>query len=413
MLIFAKMCVNLHPNLNSNRLMRQIKTLIILLSVICLTTSCLTGSSNDVTYYADAAITSFSLGTLNRNVASTTSDGRDTVVATTITGSNYAFHIDQVTHEIYNTDSLPVGTDVNHVPVYLTTKNNGLALIQSIEDADSLIYYSSADSIDFTQPRIIWVLSSDGTGTSKYTVHVNVHSEKPTFYWEEESAASYPTKQLPDVPMEGIKQILGESSKEIYALSNDNKLMVRQKDGSTWEEDLLDESSALLPTQDLSLTSFYYDEVAENTDYVILVGNRSVENYPQEPVAMVWRKIVDNSPYAPKGRWTYMGQMRDERYALPRLEHLQVAEYDDRILAIGGKGLGGCTATPYSCIYESRDYGITWKKSSLCTIPAMKELSAEHPSVNMLSDGWYLWLQGQTTGEVWRGLLNTLLWKYE
>ena len=393
--------------------MRQIKTLIILLSVICLTASCLTGSSNDVTYYADAAITSFSLGTLNRNVASTTSDGRDTVVATTVTGSNYAFHIDQVTHEIYNTDSLPVGTDVNHVPVYLTTKNNGLALIQSIEDADSLIYYSSADSIDFTQPRIIWVLSSDGTGTSKYTVHVNVHSENPTFYWEEESAASYPTRQLPDVPMEGIKQILGESSKEIYALSNDNKLMVRQKDGSAWEEDLLDESSALLPTQDLSLTSFYYDEVAENTDYVVLVGNRSVADYPQEPVAMVWRKIVDNDPYAPKGRWTYMGQMRDERYALPRLEHLQVAEYNDCIIAIGGKGLGGSTASPYNCIYESRDYGITWKKSSVFSMPAMKELSAEHPSVNMVRDGWYLWLQGQTTGEVWRGLLNTLIWKYE
>ena len=402
MLIFAKMCVNLHPNLNSNRLMRQIKTLFILLSVICLTASCLKGSDNNVTYYADAAITSFSLGTLNRNVASTTSDGRDTIVATTITGSNYVFHIDQVTHEIYNTDSLPVGTDVNRVPVYLTTKNNGLALIQSIEDADSLIYYSSADSIDFTQPRIIWVLSSDGTGVSKYTVRVNVHSENPTFYWDEVSAASYPTKQLPDVPMEGIKQILGESSKEIYALSNDNKLMVRQKDGSTWEEDLLDESSAL-----------FYDEVAENTDYVVLVGNRSVENYPQEPVAMVWRKIVDNAPYAPKGRWTYMGQMRDERYALPRLEHLQVAEYNDCIIAIGGKGLGGSTASPYNCIYESRDYGITWKKSSVFTMPAMKELSAEHPSVNMVSDGWYLWLQGQTTGEVWRGLLNTLLWKYE
>ena len=46
-------------------------------------------------------------------------------------------------------------------------------------------------------------------------------------------------------------------------------------------------------------------------------------------------------------------------------------------------------------------------------MPAMKELSAEHPSVNMVSDGWYLWLQGQTTGEVWRGLLNTLIWKYE
>ena len=172
MLIFGKMCVNLHPNLNSSRLMRQIKTLFILLAGLFLTASCLSGSE-EATLYSDAAITSFSLGTLNRYVESVTDEGKDTIVTSTVTGSSYTFHIDQVNHRIYNTDSLPYGTDVKHVLVYLSTYNNSVALIQSIEREDSLWYYSSTDSIDFSQPRKFIVWSSNGEGTSKYHIWVS------------------------------------------------------------------------------------------------------------------------------------------------------------------------------------------------------------------------------------------------
>ena len=414
MLIFAKMCVNLHPNLNSSRLMRQLKTLFILLAGLSLTASCLSGGE-EATLYSDAAITSFSLGTLNRYTASVTTEGKDTIVKSTVTGSSYTFHIDQVNHRIYNTDSLPYGTDVEHVLVTLTTYHNGVVLIQSVEREDSLWYYSSTDSIDFSQPRKFFVSSSNGEGYSEYTVNVNVHKEQQDmFYWKQMEATDYPVHPL-DAQNWGpnIKKFLGRSSVELYALSVDNKLMVSRDQGATWEEDLLDEDASMLPTQDLSLVSYYMDDVAENTDYVLLVGNRSTEDYPQESIAMVWRKIVDNDEYAPNGRWTYMGQLRDSRYALPRMENLCITEYADCVLAIGGKGLGGCTLTPYKYIYESRDNGITWKQSSRFVFPALDELSTENPQIEMTDDDIYLWVNCVNTHQVWRGLLNTLLWRYQ
>ena len=414
MLIFAKMCVNLHPNLNSSRLMRQLKTLFILLAGLILTASCLSGGQ-EATLYSDAAITSFSLGTLNRYVESVTDEGKDTIVKSTVTGSSYTFHIDQVNHRIYNTDSLPYGTDVEHVLVNLTTYNNSVALIQSIEREDSLWYYSSTDSIDFSQPRTFIVWSSDGEGTSKYTVSVNVHQQKAdAFTWEQMAATDFPTKPL-DAQYwgENIKQYLGRSTNEMYALSVDNKLMVSRDHGATWEEDLLDEDASMLPTQDLSFVCYPIYDVAENADYVLLVGNRSTEDYPQESVAMVWRKIVDNSQYAPKGQWVYMGHLSDSRFALPRMENLTIANYADCIVAIGGKGLGGCTQSPYQAIYESRDQGITWKKSTRFIFPALEEFSTENPRIEMTSEDNYLWINCVNTNQVWRGLLNTLLWKYK
>ena len=192
MLIFDKMCVNLHPNLNSSRLMRQLKTLFILLAGLSLMASCLSGSDNEVTLYGDAAITSFTLGTLNRYTATVTTEGKDTVVKSTVTGSSYTFHIDQINHRIYNTDSLPYGTDVSRVPVTLATYHNSIATIRSLESEDSLVYYSSSDSIDFTKPRQFLVWSSDGEGYSEYTVSVNVHQEQQdVFYWKQTSSNTW------------------------------------------------------------------------------------------------------------------------------------------------------------------------------------------------------------------------------
>ena len=415
LLIFAKLCVNLHPNLNSSRLMRQLKTLLILLAGLSLTASCLSGSNNDVTLYSDAAITNFELGTLNHYTEEVDDDGNVTTVNNTISGSAYDFHIDQVNHLIYNTDSLPCGTDIEHVPITVTTYNNGSVLIQSLEREDSLIWYNSSDSIDFSQPRKLFVYSSDGNGLSIYTVNVNVHQEEAgVFSWEKKTAEDYPWP-----PLNGqywgpnIKKFIGYCLTEYYALSFDNKLMVSRDHGATWEEDLLDEDASMLPTQDITFTSYPMDEVAENTDYALLVGNRSTETYPQESIAMVWRKIVDNGEYAPKGRWVYMGHLNDKSYALPRMENIAITSYADCVVAIGGKGLGGCYLYPYTNIYESRDNGITWKISTRFRLPNLEELSTENPQIQMTSSGNYLWIHCANTNEVWRGLLNTLNWRYK
>ena len=382
-----------------------------LLTVLAVMTSCLKSSDSDSTLYDDAAITAFSLGTMNRYLHTTSSTGADSTYKTTYKGSNYNFHIDQISHRIYNTDSLPVGTDVAHVICTIGTRNNGLAIIQDI-DSDTLRYFSSSDSIDFTVPRKFIVYSNNGEGYTEYTVSVNVHQEEPgQFVWQKMEDGLQPQPQEYNLPMDGIKKILGRSTKETYALSEDNKLMVWRDGSNEWQEDLLDEDASMLPTQDLSLVC-YPLSYAANTDYVVLVGNRSVESYPEESIAMVWRKIVDNDEYAPQGRWVYMERSDENKMALPRLQNLSIVKYDDGILAIGGTGIGGSTLPAYNQIYQSRDNGITWKYNSLYQLPEGFDNNATSVTMSV-DEQQFLWMFCAGTGQTWRGRLNRLGWKYQ
>ena len=170
---------------------RIIKPFAILFSALMLTVSCLSDDNDDnITYYGDTAITSFSLGTMNRYLttkAQTQVDENgnpvDSVYKETYTGSSYVFTIDQLKREIYNTDSLPLHTDMAHVICAVGTKNSGLLLIKDV-DSDTLRYYQSTDSIDFTQPRVFHVYANDGSAYRSYQVTLNVHHEDPdSFRW--------------------------------------------------------------------------------------------------------------------------------------------------------------------------------------------------------------------------------------
>ena len=87
--------------------MKQIKTTYLLIAMLLgALASCTKADETTVTLYDDAAITSFTLGNLNRYVNG---------VKSTFAGSDYLFHIDQVNRTIYNTDSLPLGTDITKV----------------------------------------------------------------------------------------------------------------------------------------------------------------------------------------------------------------------------------------------------------------------------------------------------------
>ena len=155
--------------------MKKIQIRIVLFAALTLLfSSCLSDDEEEVTYYGDAAITTFGLGTLNR-----------TVHTTTVSGSNYKCYIDQVNRVIYNADSLPTGTDIAHVLVTITAKNGGTITIKNL-DSDTLTYYSSTDSIDFSVPRTIAVYAYTGNTTihTDYTVRLNVHQkESDKFAW--------------------------------------------------------------------------------------------------------------------------------------------------------------------------------------------------------------------------------------
>lgn len=375
--------------------MKQIRIFALLVVAVSAIMSCTTASESEVTLYNDAVITDFSLGTLNRYV-----DGTKSYV----TGSDYTFYIDQSvnpetnTRNIYNPDSLPIGTDKAHVICNLTTLNNGIAVLQDLEDPELFYYYSSYDSIDFTQPRTFRVYASDDSGYTAYTIKVNVHAQDgDIFVWEQVQDAVWP--EDPILPT-GIRQLLGHSTTEYYALSDDNKLKVSYDGGDTWVDDQTGagEDATLLPTANCSLVS-YPMYLADDTDYVLLAGAATGSG----DVAVVWRKIVDYGNGTP-GKWIRVERDDDEPFQLPALSQLQLVKYDDGILAFGGD---------YSKIYQSRDNGITWKENKRYQMPTTEEgFDATTTGIKVVTDDDnYIWLYCYGTGQVWRGRLNRLGWK--
>ena len=427
--------------------MRQIKTIFMLLVVAIGVTSCLNSSSSEATLYGEAAITSFNLGNVTRYVHKTI-NGKDSLVKTTLSATTYKFTIDQIQHQIYNTDSLPIGTDVSRALCVIGSRNNSTVFFVDKTDENILRPYSSLDSVDFSTPRKLEVWSSDMKGHTDYTVKVNVHGQDGSLFVWQKMPVSEVLAQLKDVEAHywagtmylegrmgdmtqiyrvddkglvmmdeettgkllppGMKRWIGSTSQEVYGLSDDNDLMVSQDGGVTWEADILDDDRHLLPVQDIAFVSYplYY---ATNTEYALLVGNRSVGDFPDDKTAMVWRKIVDNDEYTPEGFWSYLEPAGD--MALPRMAHMSLVAYDDGILAIGGEDISeGVFSAPYAQFYQSRDDGITWKYNKSYQLPDGFDENAT--SVGMaVDDDDYLWLFCGGTGQVWRGRLNKLGWQ--
>jgi len=427
--------------------MRQIKTIFMLLVVAIGVTSCLNSSSSEATLYGEAAITSFNLGNVTRYVNKTI-NGKDSLVKTTLSATTYKFTIDQIQHQIYNTDSLPIGTDVSRALCVIGSRNNSTVFFVDKTDENILRPYSSLDSVDFSTPRKLEVWSSDMKGHTDYTVKVNVHGQDGSLFVWQKMPVSEVLAQLKDVEAHywagtmylegrmgdmtqiyrvddkglvmmdeettgkllppGMKRWIGSTSQEVYGLSDDNDLMVSQDGGVTWESDILDDDRHLLPVQDIAFVSYplYY---ATNTEYALLVGNRSVGDFPDDKTAMVWRKIVDNDEYTPEGFWSYLEPAGD--MALPRMAHMSLVAYDDGILAIGGEDISeGVFSAPYAQFYQSRDDGITWKYNKSYQLPDGFDENAT--SVGMaVDDDDYLWLFCGGTGQVWRGRLNKLGWQ--
>lgn len=217
MLKIRELCVNLHGILYLRLFMKQFKTIYLLFSLLVMV-SCTTTDSTEVTLYGDAAITSFTLGTMNRYVNS---------VKSTYTGGNYTFYIDHNKREIYNKDSLPTYTDTKHVVCTIASLNSGTILIERDEKGDTLDFYSSTDSIDFSRTRYLRVYPTNNIGYTRYAVKVNVHQQEPeSFRWQ----------KMSNIPvMSGLKSVCFGG--KLYVFGNEGgQLKAYQTDdaGKTW-----------------------------------------------------------------------------------------------------------------------------------------------------------------------------------
>ncbi len=211
---------------------RNIGSFGLIMSILVLFASCLGDSNTDVTLYSDAAITSFNITTakIYREAKSPTTGNDTTYITTNSSMSAYTFDIDHAKGLIYNTDSLPVGTDATKLLCDYSSKNNGVVVIKSI-GSDSIRYLQTTDTTDFSQPRTLYVYSSDGTSMRNYTVDVRVHKEyADSFHWNRlpDNAEIAALKGAKAFAMGGRIVLLGSDGTQTRAYST------ASGDGTAW-----------------------------------------------------------------------------------------------------------------------------------------------------------------------------------
>lgn len=148
----------------------------VLLAALFSLVSCLDTNDGDYVYTDDSAVTAFSVTSAKKAVHVKASNGADSVYYTTATLTAYKFVIDQQRCVIYNPDSLPYGVDPTKLLVSANSLNSGSLVLKSMT-SDSLSYFSTTDSLDFSKPRELQVYSLSGAAVRKYEVRVNVHQE--------------------------------------------------------------------------------------------------------------------------------------------------------------------------------------------------------------------------------------------
>lgn len=185
---------------------KQLAIYLAICSMAFMCTSCLDSDEDTVETYPYASLLSFSIGDLNLPTPSVTDEGKDTVIIKTVTGSLYSFIIDDRNGTVYNPDSLPKGCDITKVTT--SVSSDGVAYFYS-DESETYEYVESTDSIDFSSPRKLIIVSTDGTYVKEYTVSLNVHTTEPdAMFWESLAPASV-VKPLRSVVMNGKLYVYG------------------------------------------------------------------------------------------------------------------------------------------------------------------------------------------------------------
>lgn len=393
-----------------------LKLLCMMLLAPLVLASCLKDNDTSVETHSDTAITAVTLGSLNRYTRTTSSKtGNDTIIKTTVTGMNYKLTIDQLGHKIYNRDSLPLGTDLNHVALSnISTKNGGVAFIKSLI-SDTLFYIRTTDSLDFSQPRNIRVMASNGTDYRDYTMTLSASTTKgTTFGWQmvrqDSELAGWTDKKLvafgDSVALvdqgtivvgdnlftvnhhSDIAILIGATEHEAFALGTDGRLKVSTNGtGISWRDEQLDDSVTLLPNKAIAMTSWKYAP-ADDTDYILLAGNSDADTIH----AVCWRKLSHTAEQITKGTWVYMPVDGYNRYALPRQEYLSMTYYNNNVLAVGSN----------MKLYQSRDQGITWRTQSVYALPSQIEGTRATIAADSRERLWLV----TDSGQLWMGTLR-------
>lgn len=444
-------------------------TILIMACTVLALSSCL-GKDEEVelTYYEDTAVTSFTLGTLNRHLTTKAKDGSDSTYVTTINGSAYKFYIDQVRGLIYNVDSLPIHTDVAHVLTTIATKNAGIPvwMYKTAAGKDTVALYSNTDSLDFSKPRTLRVYNTTGTQSRQYTVTVNVHrqtgneltwkaytvsglenwqtrklvaTDNATYLFAANGTATHVWKNVGTDEWQPLEGVTFDATAWSQAVAQGNTLFVlsdktlySSTDGLTWQSvgtPSIDYLLGASPKRLYALTGqgpissrnggkTWMQESIDDEITWLPTGEMSLAVKPH-PVNDNTYKVVllgRNS----QGKLTIWSKVEENDDTAEEQPWSRLVTTSDnykqlpdlmhpQLVVYDGKLLA--TGGTLSKFYVSPDDGLTWSVDTVYDLPSGASVGDEPASLCVTPQG-RLWLTQVATDKVWTAQLARTAWKH-
>lgn len=191
-----------------------------------------------------------------------------------------------------------------------------------------------------------------------------------------------------------VKQLIGASSKNLYAYNTASGISVSKDKGVSWEQEKLDTDKAYLPTQNISMNVASVLS-AKDVENVMLLGTR--DKALKDTVATTWLRTVD---YANEdGQWNYLEIENNKSGKMPWLDQVITCAADTGFVALGSNGKW----------YKSQNAGLTWKQDKMVVLPA--KFADEGRFAFCRDKQHYYWII--RNGYVWRGRFNIDGWSKE
>lgn len=190
-----------------------------------------------------------------------------------------------------------------------------------------------------------------------------------------------------------VKQLIGASSKNLYAYNTAAGISVSKDKGVSWKAEKLDTDKAYLPTQNISMNVAGVLS-AKDVENVMLLGTR--DKALNDTVATTWLRTVDYDANE-DGQWNYLEIENNKSGKMPWLDQVITCAADTGFVALGSNGKW----------YKSQDAGLTWKQDAMVVLPA--KFATEGRFAFCRDKQHYYWII--RNGYVWRGRFNIDGWR--